>query len=145
MDIEKKEGLEKDAKQQTINVRHALFGSRTEAFATYCRTTGSQQMHYRDVVSLYPTVNAMGDYAVDYADYVKTTPEEIASGEFFGMVKLDMIPPTDLRIPVLPDNSKGKLLFHLMPTENTTFTSIEVKTRHSRRGIKYPNTGYTPP
>ena len=76
--LHNKAELDEMAKQQTVNVRHALLGGRTEAFKTYHKTTGRQQIHYRDVVSLYPTVNAMDDYAVDYADYVKTTPEDIA-------------------------------------------------------------------
>ena len=43
------------------------------------------------------------------------------------MAKLDITPPPDLRIPVLPDNSNGKLLLHLNPMKEKTFTSIEAK------------------
>ena len=46
-------------------------------------------MNFRDVVSLYPTVNAMDDYATCFGSYVDVTTEQIVSGEFIGMVKLD--------------------------------------------------------
>jgi hypothetical protein len=47
-----------------------------------------------------------------FKKYVHTTVEDIASGKCFGLVKVDITPPTDLFVPVLPDNSNGKLLFH---------------------------------
>ena len=31
--------------------------------------------------------------------------------EFFGLVKVDMTPPADLFVPLLPDRVDGKLLF----------------------------------
>ena len=53
--------------------------------------------------------------------------KDILSGKFFGIAKVDVIPPKDLYIPVLPDNSEGKLLFHLNEMKNKTFTSVELK------------------
>jgi hypothetical protein len=47
--------------------------------------------------------------------------------KFFGIAKVDMIPPKDLYIPVLPDNSNGKLLFHLNPLIGKTYSSVELK------------------
>ena len=86
--------------------------------------SGREQIHYRDVVSLYPTVNALGDYATNFASYVDTTPEDIESGKFIGIVKLDITPPPDLGIPVLPEAVNGKLLLHLTPLKEKTFTSV---------------------
>ena len=97
-----KNELKEIARQQTINPRDALFGGRAEAFKTYHKCAGREQIHYRDVVSLYPTVNALDDYATDFASYVDITPENIASGEFIGIVKLDATPPPDLRNPCCP-------------------------------------------
>ena len=55
---------------------------------------GSEKMHYYDVVSLYPTVMALDDYATDFATYVGVKEEEILSGDFIGSVKVDVTPPT---------------------------------------------------
>ena len=45
----------------------------------------------------------------------------------FGLAKVDITPPKGLYVPVLPDNSKGKLLFHLEPMVARTWTTIELK------------------
>ena len=76
---------------------------------------------------MYPTVNALDDYAIGFKKYVKIEPEDILSGKFFGIAKVDITPPKDLYIPVLPDNSKGKLLFHLNPLIAKTYSSVELK------------------
>ena len=39
----------------------------------------------------------------------------------------DVEPPKDLYVPVLPDNSNGKLLFHLNPMYEKTWASVELK------------------
>ena len=80
-----------------------------------------------DVTSLYPTVNALDDYAVGFKKYVKTTPEDILSGKFFGLVKCDITPPKDLYLPVLPRNENHKLLFSLDKLKEKTFASVELK------------------
>ena len=59
--------------------------------------------------------------------YVNITVDDIRNGSFFGVAKVDVIPRKNLYAPLLPDNSDGKLLFHLKPTYQKTFTSIELK------------------
>ena len=78
-------------------------------------------------MSLYPSVNARDDYAVGFARPVRIQPQDIMDGSFFGIVKVDITPPKNLCIPVLPDSSTGKLLFHLCELKEKTFTSIELK------------------
>ena len=48
---------------------------------------------YFDVTSLYPTVNALDDYAVGFKKYVEITVDDIMSGELFGIAKVDITPP----------------------------------------------------
>ena len=72
-------------------------------------------------------MNALDDYAVGFAGYRKITPEDILNGSFFGIAKVDVEPPKDLYVPVLPDNSDGKLLFHLNSMKNKTYSSVELK------------------
>ena len=122
-----KRKLEADAVQQNIVIRDALFGGRTEGFQSYHKCNENEKIFYFDVVSLYPTVNALDPYAIGFGAYRNITCDDILNDKFFGVVKCDVIPPSDLLIPVLPDNSGGKLLFHLNPMYNKTFASVELK------------------
>ena len=80
----------------------------------------NQKIFYLDVCSLYPTVNALDDYAVGFKKYVDITVADILSNKFWGLVKCDIEPPKNMYVPVLPDNSDGKLLFHLHPMKEKT-------------------------
>ena len=122
-----KHDVETKAKARHVNIRDSLFGGRTEAFKSYAKCTGNQQICYFDVTSLYPTVNALDDYAVGFKKYVEITADDILSGKFFGVAKVDITPPKDLYVPVLPDNSNKKLMFHLDPLIEKTFSSGELK------------------
>ena len=122
-----KKEIEEHARQQNIKIRDALFGGRTEGFKSYHKCGKGQKIFYFDVVSLYPTVNALDDYAVGFNRYVNITVEDIKSGKFFGVAKVNITPPKKLYVPVLPDNSDGKLLFHLNKMENKTFSSVELQ------------------
>ena len=84
------------------------------------------------MVSLYPTVNALDSYAIGFRRPINVSKKQeliyrIASGDFFGIVNADITPPKDLYLPVLPDNSDGKLLFHLKPLAKKTYASVELK------------------
>ena len=46
--LDNKKELEETARQQTLKPRDALVGGRTEAFKTYHKCEGRQQIHYRD-------------------------------------------------------------------------------------------------
>ena len=130
--LENKQAIEQQARDQHINVREALFGGRTEGFKSYFKCNKHQKIYYYDVVSLYPTVNAMDAYAIGFKKPVNVSDKEalldrIRSGEFFGIVKVDVTPPRDLYTPVLPDNSNSKLLFHLNQHVSKTYASVELK------------------
>ena len=101
--------IEKAAKAQNINIRDALFGGRTEGFKSYHKCVGKQVINFDDVTSLYPTVNALDDYAVGFKKYVTITPKDILSGKFFGIAKVDITPPDNLYVPVLPHSFNKKL------------------------------------
>ena len=125
--LENKSELEEAARNQTTNIRESLFGGRTEGFKKHVKCDANQVIYSFDVTSLYPTVNALDDYAVGFKKYVKTTPEDILSGKFFGLVKCDITPPRNLYLPVLPRNENHKLLFSLDKLEAKTFASVELK------------------
>ena len=93
------------------------------------------------MVSLYPTVNALDRYAVGFKKPVHILNQSdfsnlvhrIRNGSFCGIVKVDITPPRDLYVPVLPDNSNGKLLFHLNPLIAKTYASVELKLALEKR------------
>ena len=125
--LSNKAEIEDKAQKQNIRTRDALCGGRTEAFKSYVKCNKHQKIFYLDVCSLYPTVNALDDYAVGFKKYVDITAEDILSDNFIGLVKCDIEPPKNLYVPVLPDNSNGKLLFHLNPMKEKTWSSVELK------------------
>ena len=75
--LNNKTEIEEQARQQTINIRDALFGGRTEGFKRHFKCNDDQKIFYFDVVSLYTSVNALDDYAVGYGRYIKITPDAI--------------------------------------------------------------------
>ena len=56
-------------------------------------------------------MNALDYYAVGFNRYVNITAQAILEGKFFGVARVDITPPKDLYIPVLPDNSDKKYYF----------------------------------
>ena len=115
--LQNKSELEAEARHQQINIRDALFGGRTEGCKSHHECNAAEQIFYYDVVSLYPTVNALDDYAIGFAGYRKITPEDILNGSFFDIAKVDVEPPRDLYVCVIPGKSHGKLLFHVKPVK----------------------------
>ena len=127
MEAEERKALEAKGEESKLNVRDALFGGRTEGYTSYIKCGENQKIVSYDVVSLYPTVNALDDYAVDFHKLrYNLTVEEIRNGKFFGVAKVDITAPKQLELPVLPENKGGRLLFHLNDIQGGTYTSIEL-------------------
>ena len=80
--VAKQKRIEEQARKQNIRTRGALMGGRTEAFKSYFKCNKHQRIFYLDVCSLYPTANALDDYAVGYKKYVDITPEDILNDNF---------------------------------------------------------------
>ena len=92
--LSNKKELEEIARHQNINVRNAFYGGRTEDFKQYHKCVGNK-IFALDIVSLYPTVNALDDYAVWCGRYVyDLTVDDIMNDKFIGIVKVDIEPPT---------------------------------------------------
>ena len=128
MEADRRKSLEVKAKECKLNVRDALFGGRTEGYKSYIKCNEHQKIVAYDVVSLYPTVNALDDYAVGFHKLrYNLTVREIQNGRFFGLAKVDISAPKQLELPLLPENKDGRLLFHLNDITGGTYTSIELK------------------
>ena len=89
----KKTKLDNKAANEHINLRDSLFGGRTEAFKSYFKYQDGEEIYYYDVVSLYPSVNALDKSPVGFKQFYNPNIEEIFHESFIGVVKCDVIPP----------------------------------------------------
>ena len=92
--------------------REAFFGGRTGAVSLYYHVGSGEQIHYMDVTSLYPWVNKTQEYPLGHPDIYTRVPVEDFE-QYFGLAKVDILPPPDLFHPVLPFRCGGKLTFPL--------------------------------
>ena len=92
--------------------REAFFGGRTGAVALYKDVGPGEQIHYMDVTSLYPWVNKTQEYPLGHpVIYTRVAVQDFP--QYFGLAKVDILPPPDLFHPVLPFRCGGKLTFPL--------------------------------
>jgi len=109
----------------TLNPRDAFYGGRTNNLCFFhctrggfcncsvCLERGSteERIEYKDFTSEYPWVLKNQEFPI-------VTPEIITEdfgplSSYFGLMKLKILPPSTLRIPVLPLKARNKLLFAL--------------------------------
>ena len=97
--------------------RHAFYGGRTGATCLYHKTDEAQgeKVHYIDVTSEYPWVNKYRTYPVGRPQ-ILTSPQIADLSDYYGIAKVDIVPPEELFNPVLPYRSGGKLTFPLCRT-----------------------------
>ena len=104
-----------------IRPRDALLGGRVEVIRTFhdCKTDPKpSELHYRDAISLYPYVLRDKRMPKGHPILYHITTDEIGHiSQYFGLVRLKILPPTDLFLPLLPHKTKGgKLVFGLCRT-----------------------------
>ncbi len=115
----------------TIDYREAIQGGRTEVFQSYAESTDDMLIRYSDYVSLYPSVmsgkfvpitkekeESAARYPVGHPVEMKRPDQnEVEKGllldKYYGFVKCTILPPRDLKIPLLGKTLDGKLKFGL--------------------------------
>ena len=116
----------------SINIRDAYYGSRTNALCLYKKFTDPEKGHYVDFRSLYPDVLKYQKFPVGHpekiirnfkpVDYIYCTDETCVYRHannfhirfpYFGIVKAKFLPPKNLIHPILPVRCNGKLKFPL--------------------------------
>lgn len=95
-----------------LNPRDAFYGGRTGAVALHCKVEDHDLIKYADVTSLYPWVNKYMEYPVRFP-FIYTNPRDQDIHHYFGVAKVDILPPEFLFHPVLPYRAGGKLTFPL--------------------------------
>jgi hypothetical protein len=113
-DLELQEFLEYFDVKEPLNVRNSFFGGRCEPFKLYHECSENEKIKYYDITSLYPYVQKYKKYPIGHPEIILKDFKNIE--EYFGFVKLAIVPPRKLLIPVLPIKAKGKLLFALCQT-----------------------------
>ena len=105
---------------EPLKIRDSLYGGRTEPFRVRARGTTQRPIRYVDVTSLYPYVCREGEFPVGHPErlvgpalHAKLEEKSNDISGMHGLIKLKILPPNDLHIPVLPYKYRGKLLFPL--------------------------------
>jgi hypothetical protein len=116
----KKELPEIDEEDLPLNVKHSMFGGRTETFRSY---SDNVELKYYDFVSLYPTVNKYDAYPSGRCNKIKS-PDNWDEN-WMGFAKVTITAP-DMYVPILPHKSDdGKLTFSC-GRKTGTWTTVEI-------------------
>ena len=87
-----------------LDPRHAFYGGRTGATYIHKNDEGQgEKVHYIDV-------NKYGSYPVGHPQ-ILTSPQITDLSDYYGIAKVDIVPPKELFNPVLPYRSGGELTF----------------------------------
>ena len=102
-----------------LQPRDALFGGRTNSTKLYHEIDESTQneLKYIDVCSLYPFICKYGHFPLGHPTIL--SQEHIDKdniGQYQGLIKCKVLPPTNLYHPVLPYKCNNKLMFPLCRT-----------------------------
>lgn len=100
--------------QDRLDPREAFYGGRCEAICMNYVTNPGEVIRYVDFCSLYPACNKYAKYPVGHPIIVTRDFEAIEN--YFGIIKLKILPPKRLMFPVLPCKINGKLIFGLCNT-----------------------------
>lgn len=117
------------------DIKRAFSGGRTEVFNLHSEWTPEQVAagtygSYKDIVSLYPTVQYHDP--LPYGPPTTTEYTDATQGDFdlantFGFVECDVTCPQDLHIPVLGAKKGGKFVFDLRPVERQLLCTPELQ------------------
>ena len=113
-------------------LRDAYFGGRTNAIVLHKKLQEGEKGLYVDFTSLYPDVMKYQRYPVGHPVKLFSPPNNLQSETcdgkclrprhckgfhvkipYFGIMKVTVLPPTDLLYPILPVKITGKLMFPL--------------------------------
>ncbi|GAV09635.1 hypothetical protein RvY_19139 [Ramazzottius varieornatus] len=94
-----------------LEPRASLYGGRVNGTVLHHRCRAGEEIHYRDVISEYPFVNKTKRYPVGkHTVITRNFVDDVTA--YFGLLKIKILPPRDLWIPVLPYRT-SKLTFPL--------------------------------
>ena len=95
-----------------LDPRQAFFGGRTCPYVLNYDVKGTENLLLLDINSLYPAVNKSDPYFVGHPRVLTDGLGEDIS-EYTGLLKVRVLPPRRLHLPLLPVKINGKLMFPL--------------------------------
>jgi len=116
--------------ENNISLKDCYFGGRTNALVMHKKFDCDEKGYYYDFTSLYPAILKYKKFPIGHPIRVtknfanlrensRCTLECSCQGDshislpYFGIIKVTVLPPQDLHIPVLPMRINGKLKFPL--------------------------------
>ena len=108
--------------QETHFIRQSFFGGRTNATKLLYKFEEGEEGKYKDITSLYPTVNYFDEYPLGHykilcekycLDNQLKVLNNVVSKEYFGFIEVEISAPDNLYHPVLPKKGE-KLVFDLL-------------------------------
>jgi DNA polymerase type B, organellar and viral len=100
-----------------LNPRDSLTGGRVNNLKIFKKAdeTVGEKLMYKDITSLYPFVNREKAYTISHPKKVYHGPniQDFDIEKMDGLVKLKILAPDDLYIPVLGQKMHDKLMFYL--------------------------------
>ncbi|XP_024117194.2 uncharacterized protein LOC112138787 [Oryzias melastigma] len=109
---EVKRFLEKFQPPEPLLPRDSLYGGRTCPMKLRYTASENEAVHYVDVTSLYPYVNATSSYPLGHPTVFHNNFDDPRN--YFGLIKAKVYPPRGLLHPILPfRTSRKKLIFTL--------------------------------
>lgn len=135
------------SRKTAVVLRKAFFGGRTGPTKLYYKCGMESRMQYVDFTSLYPWVNKNSRYPIGHPQYysfvnvdtILVQPRNIndihrsihpwVDDESLSIWSVDIEPPQDLYLPVLPskDTSSGLLFFDLRHKKQKLYTNVELR------------------
>ena len=103
------EFLKNNEMRDPLKPRDALYGGRTEAFNLYYKCKNGEKINYFDYTSLYPWAQKYGIFPVGHGRIITSNFDY--TKKYFGLMSCRIIPPRNLRMPVLPARINKKLMF----------------------------------
>ena len=113
-DPQLKEFIHTDDIVTPLNPREDFFGGRTNAIKLYHKVENDEQIHYSDMISLYPCANLECDYPIGHPEFIDQ-PGTTDISRYNGLVKCKILPPTNCII----------MYYHTDTTPNSCFHSAK--------------------
>ena len=119
-----------------LKIRDSFFGGRVSPVKLFYEALEDEKIRYLDVTSLYPFITLSGRYPTNHCDIITNHDDfDYTLESYYGLVKLKVLPPRKLYIPVLPVRCGGKLKFPLCSKCSRTETSRPCKCSDADRAI----------
>lgn len=114
-----------------LDPREAFFGGRVNALKLFHEVSEGEKIFYYDYTSLYPSTNKYARYPSGKPTIIYENFDDTID-DYFGLIQCDVLPPTDLYIPVLPCKTPdGKLTFALCKT--CAFKEQQTPCKHANK------------